>query len=73
VPYDKPKYLSRTEAVDCSVFGGEVEINATYMPTTAGERSLVDFTCSLEGKCGVPSWDPCPLFVRYLEQTGEDR
>jgi hypothetical protein len=57
---------SQVETKRCPVCGREVTCRVIY--TASGERRLVHFECSIEGKCGIPSWDPCPLYVDYLEQ-----
>lgn len=57
---------SQMEKRLCPVCGREVTCRVIY--TVSGERRLVDFECSTEGECGIPSWDPCPLYVDYLEQ-----
>jgi hypothetical protein len=67
--YIKPKNLTRRAIVDCPVYGNKVRITANYVPTDDFVPALVDFDCNVQGKCGIPSWDPCPLFVRYLEQS----
>lgn len=57
----------RVESQGCPVYGAEVTCRVGYV-THAGERTLSRFECNMEGMCGIPSWDPCPLYVRYLEQ-----
>ena len=57
----------RVESRGCPVYGAEVTCRVGYV-THAGEHILSRFECNMEGMCGIPSWDPCPLYVRYLEQ-----
>lgn len=54
------------ESMGCPVSRRDVTCRVQYV-VAAGERSLVNFECTMEGRCGIPSWDPCPLYVRYLE------
>ena len=60
------KNESRVEVRHCPVCGGEVAWRATY--DSSGRRTLVEFECSREGACDIPSWDPCPLYVDCLER-----
>ena len=55
------------ERLGCPVYGDQVTCTATYQ-TSPGGRTLVDFACNMEGMCGIPSFDPCPMYVAYLEQ-----
>jgi hypothetical protein len=54
--------------VPCPVSGSVVSVCATYQEADREEPALVDFECSGEGFCGIPSWDPCPLFVQCIER-----
>jgi hypothetical protein len=54
------------ESIGCPVHGGDVTCKVKYV-TKEGVHTLVDFECNMEGMCGIPSWDPCPLYVAYLE------
>jgi hypothetical protein len=65
---DKPKNISREESVHCPVCGHEVDITASYKPRSGGDTKLADFSCVLRGHCGIPEYDPCPLYVKYLEE-----
>lgn len=56
------------DTIGCPVLGGAVTVWANYRHDAPGLLSLVDFSCSAEGSCGIPDWDPCPLFVRCLER-----
>ena len=61
-----PKHIIHTATVACPVFGDTVTITATYLPREGRDPLLSDFTCDALGTCGIPSWDPCPLYVTYL-------
>jgi hypothetical protein len=56
----------RVESLGCPVYGAEVTCKVTYH-VADGKIDLTEFECNMEGMCGIPSWDPCPLYVSYLE------
>lgn len=56
------------ETTGCPVSRRDVTCRVQYVAAD-GRRSLVSFQCTMEGRCGIPSWDPCPLYVRYLEDS----
>jgi hypothetical protein len=66
---DQPKNISVGETVHCPVCGHDVDVTASYKIDEKGERALAGFTCILRGRCGIPAWDPCPMYVRYLEEN----
>jgi hypothetical protein len=57
------------DEIGCPVCGEMVRVAATYRTTSNGKKALVDFECNREGKCGVSEWDPCPMYVIYLERA----
>lgn len=59
----------RVDTLACPVSGTTVTVSATYRRADDGKRSLVDFGCSMEGTCGISAWDPCPVYVAYVEQN----
>jgi len=63
----RPEHDQRIDTVDCPVFGGLVTIRATYSYVDPRAPFLTDFACSGDVRCGIPDWDPCPLYIRYLE------
>jgi hypothetical protein len=32
--------------------------------------ALVQFDCTMHGMCGSPIWDPCPMYLAYVQQAG---
>ena len=60
----KPK----VDKLGCPVMNGKVMVTAKFKPNESGEDTLVYFGCNMEGKCGIPDWDPCPLYVTYREK-----
>ena len=68
---DHSGYDHSVEKLGCPVCGATVTLSTTYRHTDSGGRSLVDFGCDMEGKCGISLWDPCPLYVAYLERKFE--
>ncbi|MDH3215924.1 MAG: hypothetical protein OEN01_06470 [Candidatus Krumholzibacteria bacterium] len=58
----------RVDKVACPLCGDNVTVSATYRHSDVGHKCLVDFGCNMEMACGIPSWDPCPLYVAYLEE-----
>ena len=53
--------------VNCPVCGKNVLVSVSYR-SEDGKPALVGFECDLEGQCGIPSWDPCPLYVTSREK-----
>ena len=54
------------ESINCPVCGADVACKVSYS-AAQGRRVLTSFECEREGRCGIPAWDPCPLYVRFLE------
>jgi hypothetical protein len=61
---------ARVQAINCPVYGDRVTCRAFYR-NVDGADVLVEFECNMEGMCGIPSWDPCPLYVAFLERTSK--
>jgi len=66
---DEPKNISRSESIHCPVCGHEVAVTASFTPKEGENAKLADFSCVLRGHCGIPEWDPCPLYVKYQEEN----
>jgi len=32
-------------------------------------EALTQFDCTMHGMCGSPIWDPCPMYVAYMERA----
>ena len=56
----------------CPVEGCDVSVYVTY-DDKDGHATLTDFGCSRQGECGIPSYDPCPLYVDLVEKHGTKR
>ncbi|UCH85391.1 MAG: hypothetical protein JSW50_06810 [Candidatus Latescibacterota bacterium] len=63
----KPGNETKVQKVECPVCGNEVTFTAHFKNEKGRERRLVDFGCDMQGKCGIPSWDPCPFYVLHRE------
>ncbi|HET6349697.1 MAG TPA: hypothetical protein VFH88_11505 [Candidatus Krumholzibacteria bacterium] len=48
-----------------------VTVKAGFRREETGMESLVRFECTMEGMCGSPVWDPCPMYMAYMERTPE--
>jgi hypothetical protein len=60
---------AKTESYVCPVCGREVTCQIRYH-TGSGKPTLTYFECAMEGLCGIPSWDPCPVYARLVGGTG---
>ena len=58
----------KVDTLGCPVVGDNVDVTSHYEKDASGKDTLVYFGCSMEGKCGIPDWDPCPLYVTYREK-----
>lgn len=64
----KSKKKGRVDRMPCPVVGRSVMCTSKYKPGESGEDTLSYFACTMEGQCGITMWDPCPVFVSYLEK-----
>lgn len=46
-----------------------VTVTAKLHRTGTGAEELTQFDCTMHGMCGSPIWDPCPMYVAYMEQA----
>ena len=53
----------------CPQCGRMVTVSAGFRAEDKGEESLVRFECTMEGLCGSPIWDPCPMYMAYMEHA----
>jgi hypothetical protein len=54
----------------CPVYGRDVTLVARWDDSAHDNpqhEDLLDFACRSNGMCGMPSWDPCPLYVKLRE------
>ena len=64
----KSEKRGQIDRLACPVVGHIVTVTSKYKPGEAGEDTLSYFACTMEGRCGISLWDPCPLFVSRLEK-----
>ena len=57
----------RVEEAPCPVARSMVTVSATYRRMVDGGRCLVEFGCDRQGRCLIPDWDPCPLYIVYRD------
>ena len=50
-----------------------VTVTARYHRAGDGGDALVQFDCTMQGMCGSPIWDPCPMYVAYMEKASAER
>ena len=50
-----------------------VTVTARFRRRGEGSESMVQFDCTMHGMCGSPIWDPCPMYVAYMEKTASRR
>jgi hypothetical protein len=54
----------------CPQYGHTVTVRAVWHESVGRRPTLSDFACNCTGMCGIPAWDPCPLYVRLRESGG---
>jgi hypothetical protein len=57
----------------CPQCGRIVTVTARFRRREKGDEALVRFECTMDGMCGSPIWDPCPMYVAYMERAPQDR
>ena len=50
-----------------------VTVTARLRRDDKGDDALVQFDCTMNGMCGSPIWDPCPMYLAYKEQMHQGR
>ena len=65
------KSRTHEERFRCPQCGRMVTVTAGFRAGGKGAESLVRFECTMEGMCGSPIWDPCPMYVAYMEHAPE--
>ena len=63
------KSRSHEDKFRCPQCGLLVTVSAGFRRETADVETLVRFDCSMEGMCGAPIWDPCPMYLAYMEHV----
>jgi hypothetical protein len=46
-----------------------VTVTAGFRRDEQKHDALVRFECTMEGMCGSPVWDPCPMYMAYMERA----
>ncbi len=57
----------------CPECGRMVTVTSRFQRNEDGGDALVQFDCSMQGLCGSPIWDPCPMYLAHMERTGRQR
>jgi hypothetical protein len=64
---------SRNKAIvsrySCPIEGCDVMVRVTYDART-GKGKVSDLACDRQGRCGIPLFEPCPLYVDLVENRG---
>jgi hypothetical protein len=50
-----------------------VTVTAGFRREEENKDALVRFECTMEGMCGSPIWDPCPMYVAYMEKAPQEK
>jgi hypothetical protein len=50
-----------------------VTVTTKFSREGDGGEALVQFDCTMHGMCGSPIWDPCPMYMAYMEKTAGHR
>ena len=53
----------------CPQCGRMVTVTAKLLRAEGVDDAVVQFDCTMEGMCGSPIWDPCPMYLAYMEQA----
>lgn len=54
----------------CPQCGRMVTVTAAFRRQQESGDAMVQFDCSMSGMCGSPIWDPCPMYLAYMERVG---
>jgi len=65
--------IQRVDKIRCPTCSRLVTVTATYRQTSSEEQTMVAFECTMEGMCGNPLWDPCPMYVASMERVAPRR
>ena len=61
------KSRNHEERFRCPQCGRMVTVRAGFRREDGEHEAMVRFECTMEGMCGSPVWDPCPMYVAYME------
>ena len=67
------KSHSHEDRFRCPQCGRIVTVTARLRRKEDGGEALVEFDCTMQGMCGSPVWDPCPMYVAYMEQAARPK
>jgi hypothetical protein len=48
-----------------------VTVTTRFRRRKKGGDAMVQFDCTMHGLCGSPIWDPCPMYLAYMERQGQ--
>lgn len=63
------KSRTHQERFRCPQCGRMVTVTAGFRRDEQKTDTLVRFECTMEGMCGSPVWDPCPMYMAYMERA----
>lgn len=69
IPAGKPRNKAKVSRYLCPVEGCDVTVYVTF-DRESGEETVTGFACDRQDNCGIPSFDPCPLYVDLVEKHG---
>ncbi len=65
---DTKDQQSHEDRFRCPQCDRMVTVTARFKRTAEGSESMVQFDCTMHGMCGSPIWDPCPMYLAYMER-----
>jgi hypothetical protein len=63
------KSRTHEERFRCPQCGRLVTVTAAFRAGEKGKETMARFECTMEGMCGSPIWDPCPMYMAYMERV----
>jgi hypothetical protein len=61
------KSRNHVDRFRCPQCGQMVTVRTGFRREENQGEAMVRFECTMEGMCGSPIWDPCPMYVAYME------
>lgn len=62
------KSRTHEERFRCPQCGRLVAVTTAFRSGEEGKEVMTRFECTMEGMCGSPIWDPCPMYMAYMER-----
>ena len=66
---ESEKSRTHEDRFRCRQCGRMVTVTAKFRHDDKGGDAMVQFDCTMHGLCGSPIWDPCPMYLAYMEQA----